>query len=660
LAVAEKSSGILVEYLANGRLYAGAAMREQGDKVVVMDASGNEQKISRDLILVRYADRPVTRENIGVALSALKAEHESLGHELDLNLLWEIVRDDDQGHSAAELAETFFGRVSSVETAVMLDALLNDRLYFVRRHMEFVPRDPEQVERLRTQYERIHLRSESGRNTRRILSTILEGGPIPAREELGSIPDELTRFLENPFARSRETAALLEAIAGELTVGEAAYEILERIGNPPPGPRYALIGGLRMKFSEAVLNEVSAVAPPIRSRGGEHPTFTIDDEDTVEIDDALGCERLANGNYRVRVHIALVADFVRKGSHLDNEAAIRGTTVYLPEARVRMLPDELSTDAASLIAGQDRHVLTTDAEISPAGELIRYSIYPEKIRVSARLTYDEADRLLAAEPNGKNQGDLLKMMNEVADLLRERRVRNGARIVHRREAKVTVSGDDIEIEVIEGSSPSRELVAEFMILSNYAAARSAADRRIPMIYRVQPNAGEDVFVQRARLSIHPEFHSGVGLECYVQASSPIRRYVDLVMQRQLLATLGEESIGTYDAEQMLNVLAAAESVEADGRELERRAKRYWTLTYLQRQMISRELRASIGRDSTSAELDDYAVRGSLRGAPNLSSNARIMVQLAKVEPTRGTLALRYIRTIPEAEEGAALPLTRHE
>ena len=88
--------------------------------------------------------------------------------------------------------------------------------------------------------------------------------------------------------------------------------------------------------------------------------MTIDDEETVEVNDALACEPMADGGLRVRVHIALVADFVAKGSPMDADAAARGTTVYLPETTIRMLPDPVSTVAASLTAGAARHVLTTN------------------------------------------------------------------------------------------------------------------------------------------------------------------------------------------------------------------------------------------------------------------------------------------------------------
>jgi exoribonuclease-2 len=201
-------------------------------------------------------------------------------------------------------------------------------------------------------------------------------------------------------------------------------------------------------------------------------------------------------------------------------------------------------------------------------------------------------------------------------------------------------------------SPSRQLVAELMVLSNYAAARWAADNRVPIIYRVQPIVGGDYAAQRPRLSLHPEFHAGVGLDYYAQASSPIRRYMDLVLQRQLLAALAQPPSVAYQADELLTVLANAEAAEAEGKELERRAKRYWILRYLERTAIGRPLEATAFRDGASAELDAYAVRGALRGAPNLASQSRIMVRIARVEPLHGWLGLDYLSTAPQILEGA--------
>jgi len=147
----------------------------------------------------------------------------------------------------------------------------------------------------------------------------------------------------------------------------------------------------------------------------------------------------------------------------------------------------------------------------------------------------------------------------------------------------------------------------------------------------------------------PEFHTGVGLDCYSQLSSPIRRYMDLVLQRQLLSALTDRRGTEYQPDQLLALLANAENTESEGRELERRAKRYWLLLYLQQQPGDRPFEAIVLRGGNTAELEGYAIRGSLHGGPNVPTHARILVRIRRVEPMRGWLALDYLSTMSEAQ-----------
>src|SRR5579885_3269567 len=494
-----KYLGAIVEYLDQGRLRPALVVREHDSRLGVLDASGREKNIARDLVLLRHPERRVEPANLAAALAEIDAERARLAAELDLDLLWEVVHEQNRPFTAQELAELFFGRRSAAATAVVLESLLNDRLYFTRRHMDFIARSAEQVERLRLQQSRERLKSEGARRTRALVKSILDGEPPPAEPERGELVAQLTAYLMNPFTRRQEMDALLAHAMPDVTPAEIAVEVLERLGAKPAVPRFALVGGLPRSFSEAALREAQEVEPPERPAiGSELFAITIDDEETQEVDDALSCAVDPDGVLRVCVHIALTADFVPRGGAMDKEAGSRAATVYLPETVVRMLPEEISCGRASLIAGEMRPVLTTDVRIGPAGELLSQSIYPGRMRIGARLDYRRADRMLEA---GDGDSDPIRAtlvrLQGAALKLRERRRRAGAVMFHRREAKVRVHDGEIEIEIIDNASPSRNLVAEFMVLSNYVAARYAADHRLPIIYRVQPNEGGDLVMQRA-------------------------------------------------------------------------------------------------------------------------------------------------------------------
>lgn len=636
-----KYAGALIDYLDQGRFQSALVLREQERHLAVLDADGHERLIARDLVMVRYPEHRIERDGAAAAIAALKTERAALASELDLDLLWGVVSEQGRSFTAQEMADLFFGRHSNASASVMLEALLNDRIYFVRRHMEFVPRTPEQVERLRVQASRIRARGDDYRKTQKTIRDVLAGKAPEASEDVAPLIEELTKYLKNPFTRSRELTQMLTTAVPDVDPADAAFATLERLGAHPRVPRFALIAGLRTDFSADAMSEAAAAIPGPRALVDGGYAVTIDDADTVEVDDALSVEEQNDGTIRVRVHIALVADFIKKGGALDKEAAARATTVYLPETTVRMLPDVVSCESASLLAGHERPVMTTDVTLSPEGELLKSSIYPARIVIGERLDYERANAILSDEHQSGEAARTVRQLDRASSHLREIRRRSGAMLTQRRESKVRVHDGKIDIQIQDTGAPSRVLVAEFMVLSNFVAARYAAENRIPIIYRVQPQTGLDFAMQRPRLSLYPEYHAGIGLDYYAQLSSPIRRYADLVMQRQVLAGLAGET-PPYNADELLAVLAGAESAEDLGRELERRAKRYWTLRYLEENATGVALLASATRDGASAELVDYAVRGTLHGAPSLSNQAEILVQISRVDPLRGWLAFDYL------------------
>src|SRR5271155_2424114 len=475
-----KYAGTVVEYLDQGRLKAALVTREQDRHLAVVDSAGHERLVPRDLVLMRHPDRRADRDTVADTLGDLERERAALAAELDLQLLWEVAQEQGRSFSAEDLADLFFGRRSHAAASVMLEVLLNDRTYFVRRHMDFVPRTPDQVERLRIQNDKIRSRSDDYRKIQKQLRDALGGAAMPPAGDTTTLIEELSRYLKNPFTRSRDLTQMLTQSAPDVDPAEAAFEILERLGAPLRVPRFAFIAGLKDEFSAAVMQEASEAVPGPRAISDGGYAVTVDDEDTVEVDDALSCEALADGGMRVRVHIALVADFVVKDGAMDQEAASRATTVYLPEATIRMLPDPVSCRAASLIAGEDRPVLTTDVRLSADGELLDASIYPARIPIMRRLDYDQVDRILESGTDGDDTAATVARLNAAAILLRRRRRTAGAVLVQRREAKVRVHGDDVEITVLDNASPGRTLVAEFMVLSNFVAARYAAANRIPI------------------------------------------------------------------------------------------------------------------------------------------------------------------------------------
>lgn len=222
-----------------------------------------------------------------------------------------------------------------------------------------------------------------------------------------------------------------------------------------------------------------------------------------------------------------------------------------------------------------------------------------------------------------------------------------------------MEGEDITLKVIDPNTPARRMVSEWMILANAEAAQWAAENALPMIYRVQ-DPPEDSELQgrqldydpvllarqlrglrRTRLSTHPQPHAGLGLEAYVQITSPIRRYADLALQRQIVAALSNAPL-PYDTTRLFEVLATAEAAEREARALEQQATRYWALVWLERHAAQSFDAIVVARRPAGylVELQPYGLRGLLATADALAPGDRVTVRPEAIDPRRGRLRLQ--------------------
>jgi exoribonuclease-2 len=314
------------------------------------------------------------------------------------------------------------------------------------------------------------------------------------------------------------------------------------------------------------------------------PAFAIDDEGNQEPDDAIGLE-----GDRLWVHVADAAALAPAGSELDMEARARGATLYLPEGPVRMLPQG-AVDALGLGLTEVSPALSFCLEIDDAGQARLADYGPSWVRVT-RLTYAEAQARLAEAP--------LAGLRAAADAHRERRRARGALFIDLPEVQIHVAGGEVSIRPLP-ALPSRDLVMEGMLMAGEAIAGFAEEMGLPLPFTFQEPPTEDeaggpqatswrpgdlagmyAMRQRLRPSQHgsaPSPHAGLGLTSYVQATSPLRRYLDLVTHQQLRAHRAGH--GQLSAREMTERVGATMAVAGTVRATERLARRHWTLVYL--------------------------------------------------------------------------------
>ncbi len=416
---------------------------------------------------------------------------------------------------------------------------------------------------------------------------------------------------------------------GKKPEGEVV-EILGHVNDPGTDVlSIAMSYELPIEFPEKVMNQAERVAKPV----GEADRFgrrdlrdvrmvTIDGEDAKDLDDAVSLE-VRDGSFYLGVHIADVTNYVQENSALDREAKKRGTSVYLADRVIPMLPHTLSNGICSLNAGEDRLALSCLMKIDENGTIVDHEICESVIRVDRRMTYTAVKQILEDEDEEqcRKYEEFIPMFREMARLssiLREKRHRRGAVDFDFPETKVILDeqGRPVELKAYERNTATK-LIEDFMLAANETVAEDFFWREIPFVYRIHEAPDEEkirklaIFLHNfgytmhignhevhpkeiqkllakvegkpeepmiARLALRSmkqakytpenEGHFGLAASCYTHFTSPIRRYPDLQIHRIIKETLR----GRMDEERIRHYQSILEEVTKHASETERRAE----------------------------------------------------------------------------------------
>ena len=424
------------------------------------------------------------------------------------------------------------------------------------------------------------------------------------------------------------------------------------VHGPADDPRVVLDAVLRdagrlRRFSRAALEEAQTSASvDVNADAGrrdlrDQAVVTIDPEGAKDHDDAIAVERRAGG-CRLFVHIADVARFVRPGGALDQDAARRAFSAYVPGAVDPMLPAELSAGACSLHAGVDRPVVTAQIDVAADGQFTSAAFYRALIHSRRDFTYADIDRHFDGAP--LELPDLeagIAAARELARALRARRVARGALEIESVEPRFRFDEGGVSSVELETQTESHQLIEECMIAANEAVARQLLARELPGIFRVHDDPDESAIerlyeqlealgvatppladgplgprqrraaavaaaqalrrgghggagdralavlvlraLKQARYAVDASSHSGLASDAYLHFTSPIRRYPDLLAHRALLATIGADG-PSPSAQQLSEAAFEASEREREIIEIERRATRICAALLLRRQL----------------------------------------------------------------------------
>jgi exoribonuclease-2 len=466
----------------------------------------------------------------------------------------------------SELTELAYGEYTPT-TAWAAWQWVTDGLYLEGPPQEILVRTSDQVARERAHRE---ARAAEQRAWEAFLERARAGDFAPAQDE--RYLTEVERLALGHTEHSRVLGEL-----GRAETPENAHALLLQLGywdhTVVPYPERL---GLTTGAPQAVLPELPAES---RVDLTHLPAFAIDDEGSTDPDDAISLETTARG-HRLWVHVADVAALVPPDSPADLEARARGATLYLPDGKIPMLPPQT---VQQLGMGLQRvsPALSFGLDLDEDGQIIPVGVVPSLVRVT-RLTYAEADAQLHEPP--------LSHLYGLAETFQASRHANGAVRIDLPEVRVRVIDERVVIQPLPPLR-SRALVREAMLAAGEAAARFALDEGIPLPYTTQDPPDTDerpddlagMFALRRHMSRSehssiPGPHAGLGLRRYVQATSPLRRYLDLVVHQQLRAHLrGEDLLKT---QALMERIGAAEALAGSVSYAERLAVEHWTLVYL--------------------------------------------------------------------------------
>lgn len=430
---------------------------------------------------------------------------------------------------------------------------------------------------------------------------------------------ELTHYPEKNYATSLE--GIVKQVIGHKN--DPGMDILSIV----------VSNGIPTKFPDDVLAEADQVPDTINEKDlvgrrdlREQLIVTIDGEDAKDLDDAVTVKKLANGNYFLGVHIADVSNYVTEGSQLDREAYERGTSVYLTDRVIPMIPQRLSNGICSLNPHVPRLTMSCEMEIDPNGQVVSHDIFPSVIQTTERMTYTAVNQILEEQDEQvmKRYEQLVPMFQEMQELhqiLEEMRIRRGAISFEDREAKILVEPDGQPTYILLRSRGVGErLIESFMLAANETVAEHFNKRNFPFIYRIHEQPKEEKMqrffdfasalgivvrgtkgtitpkdlqkvienvedkpesavintmllrsMQQARYSEDNFGHYGLAAEYYTHFTSPIRRYPDLIVHR-LIRSYGQdpsEANQTYWENELPEIAEHSSKMERRAVEAER-------------------------------------------------------------------------------------------
>ena len=557
--------------------------------------------------------------------------------DIDTDLLWEVCGEEE--FSAEAIAEEYYGHApTKTELAATLIALYAAPMYFYKKAKGVFKAAPEEtlkqalaaIERKKQQDAQIDAWAEA-----------LKRGEMPPE-----IAADLKTILHAPDKQSLTYKAFTKAADALKT---SAYELAKKTGGITSIPQY-LQDGFEIKYFPKGTGFPDLLLPEMPDLPKADVTaFSIDDESTTEVDDALSLTDLGNGTKRVGIHIAAPSLAVKPGDKMEKNIMERLSTVYFPGGKITMLPENWIA-AFSLDAGAYRPAVSIYFDVDSEFNVGEPTCKIEAVNIAENLRIQTIEPHFNAETGLDEAGEMmfahhqdLIWFHQFAVALQKARGKYEPDRAPQYDYSIELD-EEGKVSVVrrERGSPIDMLVSEMMILANSTWAQMLHDNDLPGLFRVQP-AG------KVRMSTKSEPHIGMGVQHYGWFTSPLRRAADYINQKQLLSLIDDTAEPLFrqsDAE-LFAALRDFDTAYAAYADFQRQMEAYWSLVYLQQQGTS-ELTATILKEDL-VRIEGLPLVTRATGIPfDALPKSQVLLKITELDPEKQFIALNYVKAVAPA------------
>jgi len=622
-------------YEENGSFKVGSVMTDNTTSLQIESLSGKRSKIKANTVMLHFSQPQ---------LADFMAQAEALAADIEVEFLWECCPPDEFGFE--EIAAEYFGHPpSSLEAAAVLIRLHGAPIYFHKKGKGRYRAAPAEI--LKAALAGAEKKRQALELQERYTQQ-LSHFDLPTE-----FAQQIKQILYNPDRNTLEVKALEVACAATHL---SAAHLLHRCGALPSTQDYHLQKFLFENFPKGL-----DFPPIVLSDWDELPlgavnAFSIDDATTTEIDDAFSVARLENGNWRIGVHIAAPALGMPRDSDGDKVAAMRLSTVYMPGQKITMLP-ESAVQAFTLNEGGVCPALSMYIEVEAETlAVLNYESRVERVHIAANLRHDTLEPLfneetLAAGKLDYDYASELTLLWHLAQKLEAARGKadNNTQV----DYNFHIENDYVTLTHRRRGSPIDKVVSELMILVNCEWGGHLAEHGFPGIYRTQQGG-------KVRMSTVAAPHQGLGVAQYMWSSSPLRRYVDLLNQRQIIAMLKDEAAPYPKNDTALyETLRNFDTMYGIYNDFQRDMERYWCLRWLQQEQARLAdgdellVEATVIRENLVRMTEIPLVFRAPSLPEQLSAQTRVQLAITGMDLLDLSVLTRYVATLSQGTGEAA-------